>query len=121
MASIIGFGGIFLRADDPKALYQWYERHLGLVKSAGYFEFPTPTQHAQVIFALFKQDNAYFPPAQKAMMNLQVDDLDGVLARLTGEGVAVDEKRESYDFGKFGWVTDPEGNRVELWQPVVTD
>jgi predicted enzyme related to lactoylglutathione lyase len=121
MASITGFGGIFLRADDPKALYQWYERNLGLMKSGGAFGFPGPTQHAQVVFALFKQDNDYFPAAQKAMINLQVDDLDGVLDRLIGEGVTVDEKRESYDFGKFGWVTDPEGNRIELWQPVAND
>jgi len=121
MASITGFGGIFLRADDPKALYQWYERHLGLVKSDGSFGFPASTQRAQVIFALFKQDNAYFPPAQKAMINLQVDDLDDVLDGLIDEGVTVDPKRESYDFGKFGWITDPEGNRVELWQPVATD
>ena len=118
MASVIGFGGIFLRAHDPKALYQWYEQHLGLVKSSGAYAFPASTHEAQVVFALFKQDNAYFPPAQKAMINLQVDDLDGVLDRLIGEGVTVDPKRESYDFGKFGWLTDPEGNRVELWQPV---
>ena len=121
MASITGFGGIFLRADDPKALYQSYEQHLGLVKSEGAFAFPAPTQRAQVIFALFKQDNAYFPPAQKAMINLQVDDLDGVLDRLIDEGVTVDPKRESYDFGKFGCLIDPEGNRVELWQPVATE
>jgi predicted enzyme related to lactoylglutathione lyase len=119
MASITGFGGVFLRANDPKALYQWYERHLGLVKSeSGSFSFPAPTQHPEVVFALFKQDNDYFPPAQKAMVNLQVDDLDGVLDRLIAEGVTVDPKRESYDFGKFGWLTDPEGNRVELWQPI---
>ena len=121
MASITGFGGIFLRANDPKALYQWYEQHLGLVKSDGAFGFPPSKQRAQVIFALFKQDNGYFPAAQKAMLNLEVDDLDGVLDRLIGEGVTVDPKRESYDFGKFGWITDPEGNRVELWQPVAND
>ena len=121
MASITGFGGIFLRADDPKALYQWYERHLGLVKSGGAYAFPPPTQYAQVVFSVFKQDNAYFPPAQKVMINLQVDDLDGVLDRLVSEGVTVDPKRESYDFGKFGWVIDPEGNRVELWQPAATE
>ena len=120
MASVIGFGGTFLRANDPKALYDWYEQHLGLLKAEGSFAFPAPTQGTQVIFALFKQDNAYFPPAQKAMLNLQVDDLDGLLDRLAGEGVPVDPKRDSYDFGKFGWITDPEGNRVELWQPVAT-
>ena len=121
MASITGFGGIFLRANDPKALYQWYERHLGVVKSEGGFSYPGPTQYPQIVFALFKPEDAYFPPTQKAMINLQVDDLDGVLDRLIAEGVTVDPKRESYDFGKFGWVTDPEGNRVELWQPVAND
>jgi len=118
MASITGFGGAFVRANDPEALYRWYERHLGLMRSQGSFAFPASTQRAQVVFAFFGQDDEYFPPAQKAMINLQVDDLDGVLDRLTDEGVTVDPKRESYDFGKFGWFTDPEGNRVELWQPV---
>jgi predicted enzyme related to lactoylglutathione lyase len=121
MASITGFGGIFLRANDPKALYQWYEQHLGLVKSEGAFAFPVPTQHTQIVFALFKPDNDYFPVAQKAMLNLQVDDLDGLLDRLIAEGVTVDPKRDSYDFGKFGWITDPEGNRVELWQPIANE
>jgi predicted enzyme related to lactoylglutathione lyase len=121
MASITGFGGIFLRAKDAKALYGWYERHLGLVKFEGAYGFPAPTQHPQVIFSLFKQEDAYFPPTQKAMINLQVDDLDGLLDRLLAEGVAVHPKRETYNFGKFGWVTDPEGNRVELWQPITTE
>jgi predicted enzyme related to lactoylglutathione lyase len=121
MASVTGFGGIFLRTADPKALYAWYEQHLGLVNAEGAFTFPPPTQHPHVVFALFKQDNAYFPPAQKAMLNLQVDDLDGLLDRLIAEGVTVDPKRESYDFGKFGWITDPDGNRVELWQPLAHD
>ena len=120
MASITRFGGVFLRSNDPKALYEWYEQHLGLARSEGSFAFPLPTQHPQVVFALFKQDDAYFPPVQKAMINLQVDDLDALLDRLIAEGVAVDPKRESYNFGKFGWLTDPEGNRVELWQPIAT-
>jgi predicted enzyme related to lactoylglutathione lyase len=101
-----------------EALAEWYEHHLGLTGSGGYFAFPSAAQRAQVVFALFKQDDDYFPPAQKAMINLQVDDLDGVLDRLIGEGVPVDPRRENYDFGRFGWFTDPEGNRVELWQPL---
>lgn len=117
MASVTGLGGVFLRAENPKALYAWYERHLGLVKGEGSFAFPASTQRAEVVFAFFKQDDGYFPPTQKAMINLRVDDLDGVLDRLISEGVTVDPKRESYEFGKFGWITDPEGNRVELWQP----
>ena len=121
MPSITGFGGIFLRAENPKALYEWYERHLGLVNAGGAFGFPPPTQHPQVVFSFFKPDNAYFPPAQKAMINLQVDDLDGLLDRLKAEGVTVDPKRDIYDFGKFGWITDPEGNRIEIWQPIAND
>jgi len=91
MGAITGFGGVFLRANDPKALYAWYEKHLGLVKADGAFSFAAPTKHPQVVFALFKPENDYFPAAQKAMINLQVDDLDGVLDRLIGEGVAVDK------------------------------
>ncbi len=121
MASITGFGGAFVRANDPEALYRWYERHLGLMRSEGSFAFPASMQRPQVVFAFFGQDDEYFPVAQKAMINLQVDDLDGVLDRLIDEGITVDPKRESYDFGRFGWLTDPEGNRVELWQPVATD
>jgi predicted enzyme related to lactoylglutathione lyase len=117
MASITGFGGAFIRANDPEALYTWYEQHLGLTRSQGSFVFSASTQRAQVVFAFFGQADAYFPPAQKAMINLQVDDLSGVLDRLSDAGVAVDPKREDYEFGKFGWFTDPEGNRVELWQP----
>jgi predicted enzyme related to lactoylglutathione lyase len=118
MAAVTGFGGIFLRANDPKALYQWYVQHLGLVKGEGAYSFLPPTKHPEVVFSFFKPDNAYFPTEQKAMINLQVDDLDSLLDRLAAEGVTVDPKRESYDFGKFGWLTDPEGNRVELWQPL---
>lgn len=118
MASVTGFGGAFIRAKDPKALYAWYEQHLGLKRSPGFCTFPAPTQSPEVVFALFKPEDAYFPTEQKAMINLQVDDLDGVLDRLIAEGVTVDPDRPSYDFGKFGWCIDPEGNRVELWQPL---
>lgn len=121
MAAVTGFGGMFLRTDDPKTLYAWYEQHLGLSKVKGAYAFPAPANGGQIIFSFFKQDNAYFPPAQKAMINLQVDDLDGLLDRLQAEGVTVDPERQSYDFGKFGWLTDPAGNRVELWQPVASE
>jgi predicted enzyme related to lactoylglutathione lyase len=118
MASIIGFGGAFMRANDPKALYAWYVEHLGLIKGEGSYAFPASKHDAQVVFAFFKQDADHFPLTQKAMINLQVDDLDGLLDRLAAGGVTVDPNRQSYDFGKFGACTDPEGNRIELWQPI---
>jgi hypothetical protein len=80
MASITGFGGAFIRANDPKALYSWYERHLGPMKSEGSFAFPAPTQHPQVVFAFFGQEDAYFrgwlmPCRQK--IDEGADDLGG--------------------------------------------
>ncbi len=118
MSKVTGLGGAFLRAEDPKALYAWYDKHLGTSSAKGCFVFPASEQRASVAVSFFKRSSDYFPTAQPAMLNFQVDDLDGLLDQLAGAGVQVDPKRETYDYGKFGWFTDPEGNRVELWQPV---
>ncbi len=113
-----GLGGVFLRARSPEALYAWYAQHLGLPPAdEGGFQLPAERHRAPIVLAFFPQDAAYFPPSQPAMLNFQVDDLDALLDRLIAAGVAVDPKRETCDYGKFGWFTDPEGNRVELWQP----
>jgi predicted enzyme related to lactoylglutathione lyase len=117
MAKVTGFGGAFLRADDPAALYAWYEKHLGIGNAQGCFAFSSETQRAKIAVAFFPRSSDYFPTAQPAMLNFQVDDLDAVLEGLIADGVQVDAKREDYDYGRFGWFTDPEGNRVELWQP----
>lgn len=116
-AAVSGFGGAFLRAENPEALYAWYEEQLGLKREKGCFLFPGSKQKANTVFAFFRKSDAYWPPAQPTMINLQVDNLDAVLDRLSAAGVEVDSKRESYSYGRFGWFTDPEGNRVELWQP----
>ena len=100
MARATGIGGVFLRSRDPKALYAWYEKHLGLPMAHGSFSFPAENERAVIAFAFFSEKDAYFPPSQPVMLNFQVD-----------------PKRDSADYGKFGWFTDPEGNRVELWQP----
>jgi predicted enzyme related to lactoylglutathione lyase len=117
MAKITGFGGAFLRANDPKALYAWYEQHLGIGSEYGCFLFPKEGQRAKIAVTFFSRESKYFPVEQPAMLNFQVDDVDALLDKLTASGVVVDPKRESHEFGKFGWFTDPEGNRVELWQP----
>jgi predicted enzyme related to lactoylglutathione lyase len=117
MAHATGLGGVFVRSRDPKALYAWYEKHLGLPKAEGCFVLPAEKQRASIALSFFSQSSDYFPVTQPAMLNFQVDDLDGVLDGLIAAGVTVDEKRETYDYGRFGWFTDPEGNRVELWQP----
>lgn len=118
MASVTGFGGAFLRADDPEALADWYAERLGLPRTHGVFELAQSAERAPVVLAFFARDEASFPVGQPVMLNLQVDDLDGVLNGLAAAGVPVDPDRPSHDgIGRFGWFTDPEGNRVELWQP----
>jgi predicted enzyme related to lactoylglutathione lyase len=117
MAKVTGLGGAFLRANDPAALYAWYEQHLGIASPEGCISFRPETQRASIAVAFFPRSSDYFPVSQPAMLNFQVDDLDGVLDKLASAGVSVDPKREDYDYGRFGWFTDPEGNRVELWQP----
>jgi predicted enzyme related to lactoylglutathione lyase len=116
MAKITGLGGAFLRAKDPEALYAWYERHLGVSAQHG-FIFPKDTQRGSIAVSFFSKSSDYFPVSQPAMLNFQVDDLDAVLENLSAAGVIVDSKREDCDYGRFGWFEDPEGNRVELWQP----
>ena len=117
MAKVTGLGGAFLRANDPKALYAWYGTHLGVDAAGGFITFPRGEQSADSIVTFFKKTSDYFPLAQGAMLNLQVDDLDGVLEKLRTAGADVDPKVDDSEFGKFGWFADPEGNRVELWQP----
>jgi predicted enzyme related to lactoylglutathione lyase len=120
MAKITGFGGAFFRANDPKALYRWYEEHLGIGSANGCFLFPKDGQRASIAVTFFPRDSDYFPAAQPAMLNFQVDDVNAILDRLAAAGIAVDAKREQHEYGRFGWFTDPEGNRVELWEPVVS-
>jgi predicted enzyme related to lactoylglutathione lyase len=117
MGRVTGIGGAFLRVKDPKALYAWYEKHLGLQRSNGCFEFDPSQQQGSSVVSFFAKDSDYYPVSQPAMLNLKVDDLDAVLDALIAAGVEVDAKRDRYDFGNFGWFVDPEGNRVELWQP----
>lgn len=111
-------GGIFLRARLPETLYAWYEQHLGLPAASYGFSLSTEGMRAPFILAFFPQESGYFPTTQPAMLNFQVDDVDALLDRLAAAGVAVDPKRETHEYGRFGWFSDPEGNRVEVWEPV---
>jgi predicted enzyme related to lactoylglutathione lyase len=119
MARAIGVGGVFLRAADPDKLYAWYEEHLGIKRTEdGAFAFFSEGPREMAVFAFFPRDTSYFGPTQQqAMLNLRVDDLDALLEKLKAAGVDVDPKREDYDYGRFAWFNDLEGNRVELWQP----
>ena len=117
MARVTGLGGAFIRVDDPKKLYAWYQEHLGLSHEHGSFVFPAESRKAKAAVAFLPRTSTYFPAQQPAMLNFLVDDLEALLKKLSDAGVTVDPKREKADFGSFGWFTDPEGNRVELWEP----
>lgn len=124
MAKVIGVGGVFFRSDDPEGLYACYERHLGLRRGpGGVVIFPwrrddDPEKSGMTIWSPFPRDTDYFGLTRPAfMVNYVLDDLDGLLADLRAKGADVDDRREDSEYGRFAWVSDPEGNRVEQWQP----
>jgi predicted enzyme related to lactoylglutathione lyase len=120
VAKAIGFGGVFLKARDPQALSAWYAEHLGVpAQDGGTLAFDGPESTGMTVFAHFPQDTRYFGGGEQAVMvNFRVDDLDGLLAALEAAGVRIDPKRDDAPYGRFAWIWDPEGNRVELWQPL---
>ena len=122
MKRVIGLGGIFFKARDPKALYEWYRKHLGIESSpeAGAMWQSTDDPGAPVInlLAMFPDTTKYFGSGPSPfMINFRVDNLTELFKALREEGVQVEDKVEEHEYGKFGWITDPEGNRVELWEP----
>jgi predicted enzyme related to lactoylglutathione lyase len=120
MERIAGIGGIFFKARDPKALAAWYREHLGMTVEPGqtYGALTSSAAGEQTVWSTFPADTTYFGPgAATFMVNYRVKDLDAMLAQLRAAGAQVDEKVQDYDYGRFGWASDPEGNRFELWQP----
>jgi predicted enzyme related to lactoylglutathione lyase len=124
MKRVTGIGGIFFKAKDPKGLGAWYKKHLGVdVADWGGAAFrwngpDNPEGVGTTVWNPFAADTRYFAPSSAPfMINYRVDDLHGLLAALRAEGVHVEEKVEESEYGKFGWVIDPEGNKLELWQP----
>ena len=120
MAKAIGLGGIFFKSSDPAALTAWYVKHLVLTAEAwGGVRFDENEQRpGSTLWSPFPADTDHFGAGlQTCMINFRVDDLHGLLAQLRADGVAVDDRVDESEFGRFGWITDPEGSRVELWQP----
>ena len=119
MERVTGIGGVFFRARDPEALTAWYAEHVGVpVQPDGYVVF-AESQNA-CVWSPFKEDTDYWPAEKQAMVNFTVPDLDAMLAQLRDAGAEVDERIEVLEgIGRFGWAVDPEGNRFELWEPVV--
>lgn len=120
MKRVTGIGGVFFKARDPKALSAWYRDHLGVpVQSWGGAAFDWKGEpDGTTAWNIFPDSTKYFEPSKAPfMVNYRVADLVQLLAALRAEGCNVDEKMDESEFGKFGWVTDPEGNKVELWEP----
>ncbi len=122
MSHLLGIGGIFFRSPDPKATAAWYAEHLGLPVNpwgGAALQWRTDASpEASTIWSPFADDTQYFGPSgQTFMVNFRVRDLNGLLAALRDKGVDVDSRLEESEFGRFGWCTDCDGRRVELWEP----
>jgi predicted enzyme related to lactoylglutathione lyase len=116
MAKVVGVGGVFFKAQDPGKLRQWYEHHLGIKASPEGMMF---TDGGPIVFSIFPATTTYLGPSRSQfMVNLRVDDLNALLEKLKADGVEIDPKREDAPYGRFAWIIDPEGNRVELWEPL---
>ena len=125
MSRVKGIGGVFFKSDNPKRLYEWYEKHLGLKRDPNahavlfpWREADDPTRQGLTVWSLFEKNTKYFDPSRAPLMiNYIVDDLDGLVDELRKDGVQIDPKREDTSYGRFAWIMDPEGNRIELWEP----
>jgi predicted enzyme related to lactoylglutathione lyase len=120
MERVLGIGGVFFKARDPDVLAAWYRNHLGLPIETGatYASVKSVAAGGSITWSVFPANTEYFGGAAAFMVNYRVSNLDALLEQLRAAGVSVDERVEEYDYGRFGWATDPEGNRFELWEPV---
>jgi predicted enzyme related to lactoylglutathione lyase len=121
MAKVLGVGGVFFKSPDPVKLYEWYAEWLGFKAEpdSGYGFQPTnmPRQ-SFTVWSAFKASTKYFQPSSKEFMfNLVVDDLAGALSQVKQGGAQLVGGVEEFDYGRFGWFIDPDGNKVELWEP----
>ena len=119
---VTGIGGIFLKARNPSNLSSWYSRHLGLkiTDNVTVFVWRTPRKSNHIghtVWSLFPSNTKYFPTRKQFMINYRTKNLREALDRLRRSGVRVVKKIEDSKYGKFGWIYDPEGNRIELWEP----
>jgi len=120
---VTGIGGIFFTTKDTEALRAWYDQHLGIKSESWGCSFPwrqqdNPEKAGSTAWCLFRMDTDYFQPSQHPyMLNYRVENLDELLTILESEGVEILPARESSEFGKFAWILDPEGRKIELWEP----
>jgi catechol 2,3-dioxygenase-like lactoylglutathione lyase family enzyme len=119
---ILGIGGVFFKSANRNQTREWYSKHLGIAdKGQGamlpWREHDDPQKEHVTVWTVFPNSSDYFPATQPFMINYIVDDLDALLQRLEQEGVKIDPKRMNESYGKFAWIYDLDGNKIELWQP----
>lgn len=119
---VTGLGGFFFKTKNPSQIKDWYGKHLGLpVDDYGctFWWKDKEGKDCSTQWSPFKEDTKYFSPSEKQfMMNFRVENLRELLKTLKEEGVTIIGEVEEYEYGKFGWILDPEGNKIELWEPV---
>ncbi len=124
MAKVTGIGGIFFKCENPEKIKSWYHKNLGLVIDdyGSSFEFRNANNPQEVNYlqwSPFKKDTSYFKPSTKEfMVNYRVENLEVLVKELKTNGVTVLDQIETFDYGKFVHIMDPEGNKIELWEPV---
>lgn len=123
MKKVTGIGGIFFKCKDPDKMKEWYKTHLGLDAGpyGASFEWrqaEDPTKKGSTQWSPFAETTKYFEPSTKDfMINYRVENLETLVEQLKNEGVTIVDKIEAYDYGKFVHIIDPEGNKIELWEP----
>ncbi len=120
---IVGIGGVFFKSAHRDQMNEWYSQHLGLTDKGGgamlsWREHDDPQKEHVTVWTIFPDSTHYIPATQPLMVNYIVDDLDALLERLKQEGVTIDAKRMNESYGRFAWIYDVDGNKIELWQPV---
>jgi predicted enzyme related to lactoylglutathione lyase len=118
---VVGVGGVFFKAKDPKALAAWYHDVLGMPMEAwggAMLRYDAPKHPPMLTWSAFPSSTNYFAPSTSAfMINYAVDDMDALLARLNAKGIAILKRDDNDPNGRFAWLLDPEGNKIELWEP----
>ena len=124
MKRVKGIGGIFFRSKDPEKSKEWYSKHLGIRSGqwGGTFEWrhaEAPDKKGFTAWSVFKEEEKYMEPSRRdVMFNYRVENLEELLNVLREEGVEIIGEMETYEYGKFGWIMDPDGYKIELWEPI---
>src|SRR6202050_730563 len=119
---ILGIGGIFFKSANRDQMREWYSKHLGIADTGHgamlpWREHDDPQKEHVTVWTVFRTSTDYFPATQPFMVNYIVDDMDALLDRLKQDGVKIDAKRMNESYGRFAWIYDLDGNKIELWEP----